>query len=70
METFTLDALDIIIPDEADRMLPEGFTDKLEEIIKPCPKPRQTTLVDPERTTVRGIVQEFVRVRADKEAER
>jgi ATP-dependent RNA helicase DDX27 len=92
--SFSLDALDILVIDEADRILSEGFSDELTEIIRSCPKSRQTMLfsatmtdsvdelvrvslnkparlfVDPKRTTARGLVQEFVRVRAGKEAER
>jgi ATP-dependent RNA helicase DDX27 len=73
-------------------MLDEGFSDELTEIIKACPKSRQTMLfsatmtdsvdelikmslnkpvrlfVDPKRSTARGLVQEFVRIR--KEADR
>lgn len=80
--------------DEADRMLSDGFSDELTEIIKSCPASRQTMLfsatmtdsvdelvkmslnkpvrlfVDPKRSTARGLVQEFVRVRAGKETER
>ena len=89
-----LDALDILVLDEADRMLEDGFSDELTEIIKSCPTSRQTMLfsatmtdsvdelvkmslnkpvrlfVDPKRATARGLLQEFVRVRAGKEAER
>jgi len=92
--SFSLDALDVLVLDEADRMLSEGFSDELSEIIKSCPQSRQTMLfsatmtdsvdelvrvslnkpvrlfVDPKRTTASGLVQEFVRVRAGKEAER
>lgn len=92
--TFTLDALDILVLDEADRMLEDGFADELTEIITSCPTSRQTMLfsatmtdsvdelvrmslnkpvrlfVDPKRSTARGLIQEFVRVRAGKEAER
>ncbi|OBZ78997.1 ATP-dependent RNA helicase DRS1 [Grifola frondosa] len=92
--TFTLEALDILVLDEADRMLSDGFADELTEIIKSCPILRQTMLfsatmtdsvdelvkmslnkpvrlfVDPKRSTARGLLQEFVRVRAGKEAER
>lgn len=92
--TFTLDALDILVLDEADRMLSDGFAEELSEIIKSCPPSRQTMLfsatmtdsvdqlvkmslnkpvrlfVDPKRSTARGLLQEFVRVRAGKEAER
>lgn len=92
--SFSLDALDILVLDEADRMLSDGFHDELTEIINACPTSRQTMLfsatmtdsvdelvkmslnkpvrlfVDPKRTTARGLVQEFVRVRSGKEADR
>jgi ATP-dependent RNA helicase DDX27 len=92
--SFALDTLDILILDEADRMLSDGFADELAEIIKSCPTSRQTMLfsatmtdsvdelvkvslnkpvrlfVDPQRITARGLVQEFIRVRAGKEVER
>ncbi|KAL4069605.1 P-loop containing nucleoside triphosphate hydrolase protein [Scleroderma yunnanense] len=91
---FTLDALDVLVLDEADRMLSEGFADELNEIIKSCPVSRQTMLfsatmtdsvdelvkmslnkpvrlfVDPKRTMAKGLIQEFVRVRAGKESNR
>lgn len=41
---FTLDTIEILIMDEADRMLEEGFAAELNEIIKNCPKGRQTML--------------------------
>lgn len=41
---FTLDALEILIIDEADRILEEGFKDELAEIISSCPHSRQTML--------------------------
>jgi ATP-dependent RNA helicase DDX27 len=41
---FSLDALDVLILDEADRMLEDGFHDELSEIIKSCPGSRQTML--------------------------
>ncbi|EUC66835.1 ATP-dependent RNA helicase DRS1 [Rhizoctonia solani AG-3 Rhs1AP] len=92
--SFALDALDVLVLDEADRMLSDGFADELKEIIQSCPAGRQTMLfsatmtddvetlirlslrhptrlfVDPSKQTARGLVQEFVRVRAGKEAER
>ena len=92
--TFTLDALDILVLDEADRMLEDGFAAELSEIIKSCPTSRQTMLfsatmtdsvdelvrmsldkpvrlfVDPKRSTAKGLIQEFVRVRAGREKER
>jgi ATP-dependent RNA helicase DDX27 len=91
---FALDALDVLVLDEADRMLSDGFSDELGEIIKACPVSRQTMLfsatmtdsvdelikmslnkpvrlfVDPKRSVARGLVQEFVRVRAGREADR
>ena len=42
--TFTLDYVEILVLDEADRMLDIGFTDELNEIISKCPKKRQTML--------------------------
>ena len=92
--SFNLDALDVLVLDEADRMLSEGFADELTEIIKSCPTSRQTMLfsatmtdsvdelvrmsldkpvrlfVDPKRTTARGLVQEFVRIKAGREGDR
>ncbi|KAF8445958.1 DEAD-domain-containing protein [Boletus edulis BED1] len=92
--SFTLDALDVLVLDEADRMLSEGFADELDEIIKACPLSRQTMLfsatmtdsvddlvkvslnkpvrlfVDPKHRTAKALVQEFVRVRAEKESDR
>jgi len=91
---FSLETLDVLVLDEADRMLEDGFADELAEIIKSCPQSRQTMLfsatmtdsvdelikmsldkpvrlfVDPKRTTAKGLMQEFVRVRAGKEADR
>jgi ATP-dependent RNA helicase DDX27 len=88
---FNLDALDILVLDEADRMLSDGFADELAEIIRSCPTSRQTMLfsatmadsvdelvkmslnkpirlfVDPKRSTAKGLVQEFVRVRKEDE---
>ncbi|KZT44346.1 DEAD-domain-containing protein [Sistotremastrum suecicum HHB10207 ss-3] len=92
--SFNLDALDILVLDEADRMLEDGFADELREIVSACPVSRQTMLfsatmtdsvddlvkmslkrpvrlfVDPKRSMAKGLVQEFVRVRAGREAER
>jgi ATP-dependent RNA helicase DDX27 len=42
--SFTLDALDVLVLDEADRMLSDGFALELNEIVKSCPASRQTML--------------------------
>ncbi|KAI8911495.1 DEAD-domain-containing protein [Gorgonomyces haynaldii] len=42
--SFTLDHIEILIMDEADRMLEDGFKAELTEIIKHTPKKRQTML--------------------------
>ena len=86
--------MDVLILDEADRMLSDGFADELKEIISACPTARQTMLfsatmtddvdalvrmslhrslrlfADPKRSTERGLLQEFVRMRAEREKER
>jgi ATP-dependent RNA helicase DbpA len=39
-----LDALRVLVLDEADRMLDMGFTDEVDEIVEHCPTKRQTLL--------------------------
>ncbi|KAI8978144.1 P-loop containing nucleoside triphosphate hydrolase protein [Pilobolus umbonatus] len=41
---FHLENCEILVMDEADRMLEDGFTDELDEIVKSCPRSRQTML--------------------------
>lgn len=43
-ETLVLDKLQTLVLDEADRMLDMGFFDAMKQIIKVCPKQRQTLL--------------------------
>ncbi|PWN40861.1 DEAD-domain-containing protein [Ceraceosorus guamensis] len=42
--SFNLDSIEILIMDEADRMLEEGFREELKEIISSCPTKRQSML--------------------------
>ncbi|OLL26565.1 ATP-dependent RNA helicase drs1 [Neolecta irregularis DAH-3] len=41
---FTIENIEIMVIDEADRMLEDGFAKELDEIIRLCPKSRQTML--------------------------
>ncbi|GAA5814296.1 hypothetical protein MFLAVUS_007790 [Mucor flavus] len=56
---FRLDACGILVMDEADRMLEDGFADELGEIIKSCPKGRQTMLFS---ATMTDNVDQLVRM--------
>ncbi|KAI8890741.1 DEAD-domain-containing protein [Backusella circina FSU 941] len=91
---FHLDACEILVMDEADRMLEDGFADELGEIVKACPRSRQTMLfsatmtdnidqlirmslnnpvrlfVDKSNQAASRLIQEFVRIRATREADR
>jgi ATP-dependent RNA helicase DeaD len=42
--TINLDSINILVLDEADRMLDMGFIDDVQKIIRACPKNRQTLL--------------------------
>jgi ATP-dependent RNA helicase DDX27 len=92
--SFQVENLEILVLDEADRMLEEGFESQLDEILTTIPKSRQTMLfsatmtssvdnlirigmnrpvrlmVDAKKQTVKGLVQEFVRLRPGKEDRR
>lgn len=57
--SFALDTLDILVLDEADRMLEDGFADELSEIVKSCPVSRQTMLFS---ATMTDSVDELVRM--------
>lgn len=57
--SFNLDSLDILVLDEADRILSEGFADELAEIVKFCPASRQTMLFS---ATMTDSVNELVKM--------
>lgn len=57
--TARLDAVEILVLDEADRMLDDGFADELNEILLLLPRSRQTMLFSATMTTK---VDELVRV--------
>ncbi|KAK0527515.1 nucleolar DEAD-box protein required for synthesis of 60S ribosomal subunit [Tilletia horrida] len=57
--SFSLDDIEILIMDEADRMLEEGFEAELSEIVKSCPKGRQTMLFS---ATMTDDVDELIRL--------
>ena len=43
-QSVSIEALDVLVLDEVDRLLELGFQDDLEELLKYCPKKRQTLL--------------------------
>ncbi|GFG06464.1 ATP-dependent RNA helicase drs1 [Aspergillus udagawae] len=57
--SFTLDTLEILVLDEADRMLEDGFADELNEILTTIPKSRQTMLFS---ATMTDSVDKLIRV--------
>jgi ATP-dependent RNA helicase DDX27 len=63
--SFSLDSVEILILDEADRMLEDGFADELDEIIRHTPVHRQTILFS---ATMTDNVNELVRLSLRKPA--
>ncbi|RDL40443.1 p-loop containing nucleoside triphosphate hydrolase [Venustampulla echinocandica] len=57
--SFTVDTLEILVLDEADRMLEDGFADELNEILTTIPKSRQTMLFS---ATMTSSVDNLIRV--------
>ncbi len=57
--SFTVDTLEILVLDEADRMLEDGFADELNEILTSIPKSRQTMLFS---ATMTSSVDKLIRV--------
>ncbi|GAA5997269.1 putative ATP-dependent RNA helicase [Rhodotorula paludigena] len=60
---FSMDGVEVLVLDEADRMLEEGFRDELEEIIGAAPRSRQTLLFS---ATVTESVQSLTRLSMNK----
>ena len=61
--SFTVDTLEILVLDEADRMLEDGFADELNEILTTIPRSRQTMLFS---ATMTDTVDKLIRVGLDK----
>jgi ATP-dependent RNA helicase DDX27 len=57
--SFVVENIEILVLDEADRMLEDGFADELDEILKTIPKGRQTMLFS---ATMTESVDKLVRV--------
>ncbi|KAM0324301.1 hypothetical protein ACHAQA_008078 [Verticillium albo-atrum] len=57
--SFAVDAVEILVLDEADRMLEDGFADELNEILTSMPKSRQTMLFS---ATMTSSVDRLIRV--------
>jgi ATP-dependent RNA helicase DDX27 len=57
--SFTVDTLEILVLDEADRILEDGFADELNEILTTIPKSRQTMLFS---ATMTSSVDRLIRV--------
>ncbi|KAI9831047.1 MAG: nucleolar DEAD-box protein required for synthesis of 60S ribosomal subunit [Sarea resinae] len=57
--SFAIDTLEILVLDEADRMLEDGFADELNEILTTIPKSRQTMLFS---ATMTDTVDKLIRV--------
>ena len=62
---FDLGSIEILVLDEADRMLSDGFKEELDQILKFTPRNRQTLLFS---ATMTDDVNELVRVGLDKPA--
>lgn len=61
--SFSIDTVEILVLDEADRMLEDGFADELNEILTTMPKSRQTMLFS---ATMTSSVDKLIRVGMNK----
>lgn len=67
-----LDALSVLVMDEADRLLEMGFESELRQILRACPPQRQTllfsaTMTDKVESLVKLSLRQPVRIRADRD---
>ncbi|KAI0840343.1 DEAD-domain-containing protein [Hypoxylon sp. FL0890] len=70
--SFSVDTVEILVLDEADRMLEDGFADELNEILTTLPKSRQTMLFSATMTSsvdrlIRAGLNKPVRVMVDSQ---
>lgn len=63
--SFSVDTVEILVLDEADRMLEDGFADELNEILTTLPKSRQTMLFS---ATMTSTVDRLIRLGMNKPA--
>lgn len=61
--SFNIDTIEILVLDEADRMLEDGFADELNEILTTLPKSRQTMLFS---ATMTSTVDKLIRAGLNK----
>ncbi|KAJ8303048.1 hypothetical protein KUTeg_019444 [Tegillarca granosa] len=76
---FNLNNIEILVLDEADRMLDEYFAEQMKEVIRLCSRNRQTMLFSATMTdeierlntdVALGLRQEFIRIRPNREGDR
>ncbi|KAI9690386.1 MAG: nucleolar DEAD-box protein required for synthesis of 60S ribosomal subunit [Bathelium mastoideum] len=63
--SFTVESIEILVLDEADRMLEDGFADELDNVLKTLPRNRQTMLFS---ATMTGSVDKLIRVGLNRPA--
>ncbi|ETN45958.1 uncharacterized protein HMPREF1541_00140 [Cyphellophora europaea CBS 101466] len=61
--SFTISTIEILVLDEADRMLETGFADELDEILRTLPKSRQTMLFS---ATMTSTIDNLIRLGMNK----